>query len=121
MTEPAHFDPYDPACPSRQLLDRIGDRWTVLVMGVLADGPARPRDIAARVGGITPKMLTQTLKTLERDGLVNRTAYAEVPPRVIYDLTPAGATLEPVARAIQSWVREHAASVVAARERYDHA
>lgn len=119
MTEQLSFDPYDPGCPSRRLVDRIGDRWTVLVIGVLADGPARYGELAARVAGISPKMLSQTLRSLERDGLVSRRAWAEVPPRVEYRLTPSGASLQPVLLALERWAREHAGPVLAAQVAYD--
>ena len=75
----AEWDPYRGDCPSRMLLDRIGDRWTVLVVGVLSDGPHRFSELGRRVVGISQKMLTQTLRSLERDGLITRTVYAEVP------------------------------------------
>ncbi len=117
--EDIEWDPYDPNCPSRQLVDRIGDRWTILVIGVLADGSARYRDLADRVAGISPKMLSQTLKALERDGLVLRQAYAEVPPRVVYELTEAGQTLRPVLLELERWARKHMPGVLEARERYD--
>jgi len=119
VTEHPAFDPYDPGCPSRQLVDRIGDRWTVLVIGVLAEGPARYGELAGRVAGISPKMLAQTLKALERDGLVTREAFNTVPPRVEYALTPSGASLQPVLLAVSSWAREHAGSVLQAQAAYD--
>ena len=78
------FDPYARDCPTRALLDRIGDRWTVLVVGSLADGPLRFSQLARRVDGVSQKMLTQTLRALEADGLVTRTQYPEIPPRVEY-------------------------------------
>ena len=90
------FDPYAADCPSRRLVDRIGDRWAVLVIGVLSEGPARNGELAARVGGISPKMLSQTLRGLERDGLITREAHGTVPPRVEYALTASGASLQPV-------------------------
>src|SRR3954454_19504707 len=83
-------DPYQAGCPTRRILDRIGDRWTVLVIGVLGDGEARFSEVRRRVDGISQKMLTQTLRGLERDGLVRRTVRAEVPVRVDYALTEAG-------------------------------
>src|SRR6187551_1762525 len=88
------WDPYRLDCPSRRLLDRIGDRWTVLIMGALDAGPQRFSALAGRVGGISQKMLTQTLRSLERDGFVTRTAYAEIPPRVEYALTALGRSLQ---------------------------
>jgi DNA-binding HxlR family transcriptional regulator len=106
-------------CPSRQVLDRIGDRWSVLVVHVLAEGTLRHGEIAARIGGITPKMLTQTLRALERDGLLERTVYAEVPPRVDYTLTALGRSLLGLARALEDWAETHIEDVHAARAAYD--
>lgn len=109
------IDPYARDCPSRQLLDRIGDRWTVLVIGMLEDGPQRFSQISRRVDGISQKMLTQTLRSLEADGLVLRTAYPEIPPRVEYELTELGRSLlEPLAGLV-AWAREHMEEVQAAR------
>ena len=106
-------------CPSRQVLDRIGDRWSVLVVRVLADGTLRHGEIAARIGGITPKMLTQPLRGLERDGLATRTVHAEVPPRVEYALTDLGRSLLGVAQALEEWAETHISDVDAARVAYD--
>ena len=115
------FDPYAAACPSRKALDRIGDRWTVLVIGALSEGPLRFKDLARRVEGVSQKMLTQTLRGLERDGLVTRTVFAVVPPRVDYELTPLGRTLlEPLA-ALERWAVEHMPEVAAAQRAYDQA
>ena len=112
-------DPYSAACPSRQVLDRIGDRWTVLILGVLADGAKRFTELSRAVEGISQKMLTQTLRGLERDGLVTRTVHATVPVRVDYELTDLGRTLgEPIA-ALERWARDHLGDVVAARQEYD--
>ena len=119
MTETPAFDPYAADCPSRQLVDRIGDRWTVLVIGVLSEGPARNSELAARVGGISPKMLSQTLRGLERDGLITREAHSTVPPRVEYALTASGASLQPVLMAVEQWARDHAGSVLSAQAAYD--
>lgn len=113
------LDPYGAGCPSRRLLDRIGDRWTVLIVGTLADGPARFSDIRRSVAGISQKMLTQTLRGLERDGLVTRTVYPEVPPRVEYALTPAGQTLREPLKALERWSIEHFGQVSDAWEDYD--
>jgi DNA-binding HxlR family transcriptional regulator len=115
------LDPYVEGCPSRRILDRIGDRWTVLVVGTLDDGPRRFSDIRRRVGGISQKMLTQTLRGLERDGLVTRTVYAEVPPRVEYELTAAGTTLRAPLKELERWSIEHFGAVAASWERYDEA
>ena len=110
---------YAADCPVRQALNRIGDKWTTLVIGLLEDGPRRFSALQRGIGGISHKMLTQTLRSLERDGLVKRTAYAEVPPRVEYELTPLGETLcEPIA-AIIKWTESHIDEVVASQMRYD--
>lgn len=104
---PALGNPYDPNCPSRLLLDRIGDRWTVLVVGLLAQRPMRFNELAREIGGISQKMLTQTLRNLEADSLVDREVFAEVPPRVQYSLTDAGYSLQEPLRALETWAREH--------------
>lgn len=111
------LNPYADGCPSRKLLDRIGDRWTVLIVGTLADGPRRFSDIRRSVAGISQKMLTQTLRGLEHDGLVTRTVYAEVPPRVEYELTPAGESLREPLKALEQWSIEHFGQVAASWER----
>ena len=118
MSERA-FDPYAEDCPSRQALDRIGDRWTVLLVGALGDGPRRFSELSRRVEGISQKMLTQTLRGLERDGLVTRTVHAEVPPRVEYELTALGRTLSAPIAALERWAGDHMGDVLAARATYD--
>ena len=115
------YSPYAADCPSRQLLDRIGDRWSVLTIGALADGPRRYSAIATRVQGVSQKMLTQTLRALERDGLVTRTVFPEVPPRVEYQLTDAGRSLRAVLQPLEDWATSHMAAVGVAREEYDAA
>lgn len=114
------FDVMDVDCPSRPVLQRIGDKWTPLVMQALKSGPLRFTAIRIAVGGVTPKVLTQTLRTLERDGLIARTVFAQVPPRVDYALTPLGATLLEPLDATRAWAEEHAGAVLAARDDYDH-
>lgn len=113
--------PYQADCPARRILDRIGDRWTVLVVGVLADGEARFSELSRRIEGVSKKMLTQTLRGLERDGLVRRTVHPEVPVRVVYALTDAGRTLCEPLRALQEWSIAHLGDVAAAQEAYDRA
>lgn len=113
------WDPYARGCPSRELLDRIGDKWTVLLLGELADGhPHRYAALRDRVDGVSEKMLTQTLRHLEQDGLVARTVYPQVPPRVEYILTPLGHTLRSPLAALRRWSVQHVDDVVEARERY---
>lgn len=114
-------NPYIASCPTRRLLDRIGDRWTVLVVGILGQGDARFSELRRRIEGVSQKMLTQTLRGLERDGLVRRTVYPEVPVRVEYALTEAGRTLLEPLRALQEWSIEHLGDVSASQEAYDRA
>ena len=121
VTEPTEsWDPYARGCPSRDLLDRIGDKWTVLVLGELGKhGACRFTQLRKRLSGVSEKMLTQTLRALERDGLVHRTVYPTVPVRVEYELTPLGQTLREPLRALTEWSVQHIAEVLAAREEYD--
>jgi len=112
-------DVYASNCPTRQVLDRIGDKWTALIIGVLEEGPQRFSELRRGIGGISQKMLTQTLRSLERDGLVTRTVYAEVPPRVEYALTPLGETLSTPLAAIRLWAEANIAEVAAAQAAYD--
>ena len=95
------FDVLAAACPTRQVVNRIGDRWSLLVLYALEDGTRRFQELRRAVGGISQKMLTQTLRTLERDGLVQRRIYACVPPKVEYRLTPLGASLSGTIAAIR--------------------
>ncbi len=109
-------NPYERNCPTREILDRIGDRWTVLVIGTLHDGPQRFSQIARTVDGISQKMLTQTLRILERDGLVTRTQYPQIPPRVEYELTTLGRSLIEPLTALEKWAKDNMSKVLAARE-----
>ena len=110
---------YDRNCPSRQILDRVGDTWSALVVGSLGGRSLRYSELAQRIDGISPKMLTQTLRGLERDGLITRTVHAVVPPRVDYALTGLGESLLGVVQALALWAEMHIDDVEAARERYD--
>lgn len=110
---------YAKDCPSRQVLDRIGDAWSVLIVGSLKDGPLRYTQLAQRVPGVSPKMLTQTLRGLERDGLVTRTVHPVVPPRVDYALTTLGRSLLGLVDALQQWAETHIGDVIEARDAYD--
>ncbi|MEV4238106.1 MULTISPECIES: helix-turn-helix domain-containing protein [unclassified Nocardia] len=113
------YDAYVAECPTRQLLDRISDKWVSLILNALTDGPLRYAEINRVISGVSPKMLTQTLRTLERDGLLERRITAEVPVRVDYELTALGHSLQPVMRAIKTWAEERMDDVLAARARYD--
>lgn len=113
------FDAYFAECPSRKLLDRLSDKWVTLVLSSLASGERRYSDLARHIAGVSQKMLTQTLRGLERDGLVTRRVTPQVPVRVDYALTPLGQSLMPLVIAIKAWAEEHIEDVEAARERYD--
>ena len=107
-------------CPIRIVIDRIADKWTILTMSLLSDGaPHRFNELRRNIEGISQKMLTQTLRDLERDGLVVRTIYAEIPPRVEYALTPLGATLcGPIAR-LGEWAVAHVGEIKRAQAKFD--
>jgi DNA-binding HxlR family transcriptional regulator len=100
-------------------MDRIGDTWSVLVVVVLGDGAHRYSELAQAIDGISPKMLTQTLRGLERDGLISRTVHPVVPPRVDYALTPLGFSLLDLVKALESWAQNHMDDVTEARVAYD--
>jgi DNA-binding HxlR family transcriptional regulator len=109
------YTPYAAACPTRQALDRIADKWTVLIVGLLEQRPHRFGELLKGVDGISQKMLTQTLRSLELDGLVHRRAKATVPVTVEYSLTSTGRTLAEPLEAIRRWAEEHIEGVLAAR------
>ena len=111
---------YDKNCPTRHVLDRIADKYTVLVMIFLQDTPRRFSELQRMITGISQKMLTQTLRSLERDGLLTRTVYAEVPPRVEYALTPLGETLIAPLALLREWAETHMEAIAVAQTQYDH-
>jgi DNA-binding HxlR family transcriptional regulator len=115
----ASGDLFDPDCPTRLVLDRIGDKWTVLVVLLLSDGTLRFTELRSRVGGVAPKVLTETLRRMERDGLVTRQVYAEVPPRVDYTLTDLGHSLIAPIAAVGDWAEANLSRITAARAEYD--
>lgn len=121
MVTDTRGDAFDPNCPTRVVLDRLGDKWTVLVVGLLSDGPMRFTRLREGIGGVAPKVLTQTLRSLERDGLVTRTVHAQVPPRVDYELTDTGRSLAAPLDVLRDWAEVHVARILAAREEYDDA
>ena len=106
-------------CPSRTVLHRIGARWTVFVVNALADDPRRFTDLKAHIQGITPKVLTETLRSLEIDGLISRHEYPENPPHVEYALTPLGRSLLVPLRAVRLWAEQHVPDIEAARARHE--
>ena len=117
--EKADYDVFLAQCPSRQLLDRLSDKWVVLVLVALEEAPQRYSQLARTIAGVSQKMLTQTLRGLERDGLVTRSMTLSVPVRVDYALTPLGHCLLDVLRQVKGWAEAHMDEVLAARERYD--
>ena len=106
-------------CPSRQVLELIADKWTALVFYALEPGPRRFAELRRTIEGISQKMLTQTLRDLERNGLVARTVYPSVPPAVEYQLTPLGCTLRGPIHALVQWAEGHLPEVERARARFD--
>ncbi len=115
------YNAYIAECPSRQVLDAISDKWVTLVLSALAEGPLRYSDLSRRIAGVSQKMLTQTLRRLERDGLLTRTITPAVPVRVDYQLTTLGRTILPVVAAIKHWSEGHIHEIHAARVAYDQA
>jgi DNA-binding HxlR family transcriptional regulator len=127
------YDAFLASCPSRQLLDRISDKWVALVLAALgSDGPYHPgvdgvgeprsmrySELSRRLAGVSQKMLTQTLRSLERDGLITRTVTPTVPVTVTYELTDLGLSLHHVMRGIKVWAEAHMDEVLANREEYD--
>src|SRR6266513_2077877 len=109
----------DPACEVRNILDRIADKWSLLVICLLADGTRRFSELRREIDGISQRMLTLTLRQLEREGLVTRTVFPVVPPRVDYELTPRGSTLLATVRQLVVWADQHTDEIDGARARYD--
>lgn len=106
-------------CRAREILDRIGDKWSLYVIGLLGPGTKRFTELKREIDGISQRMLTVTLRGLERDGLVARKVYAVMPPRVEYSLTELGRTLLDKSTAIVTWAEEHLGEIDAARASYD--
>ena len=109
----------DAGCPLRDILDRIGGKWSVLVVILLKDDRRRFSDLRRMIDGISQRMLTQTLRHLERDGLVDRTVYPSVPMRVEYELTPLGRTLTEPLAALAAWAEGNRSAILSARAAYD--
>jgi DNA-binding HxlR family transcriptional regulator len=107
------------ACEIRDLLDRLADKWSLLVVELLGHGTHRFTELRRDIDGISQRMLTLTLRQLERDGLVLRTVYAVVPPRVEYELTPLGASLLDAIGPLVTWTRRHREQIAGARANYD--
>jgi DNA-binding HxlR family transcriptional regulator len=114
------LDPVSEDCRTlSSILGMVGDKWTVLIVVLLGDGPKRFNEIKRMVGGISQRMLTFTLRGLERDGLVTRTVFPTSPQRVEYELTKLGSTLWKAVEPLGSWARAHASEILASREKFD--
>lgn len=109
---------FDQPCPIRDVLDRIGDRWSLLVLEALADGTLRFNELMREIGDISKQMLSRTLRRLEQDGFLRRTVYAEVPPRVEYDLTDLGRSFLGPLRELVHWADAHHGAIVQSRRAY---
>ncbi|MER6397053.1 helix-turn-helix transcriptional regulator [Kitasatospora sp. NBC_01246] len=116
------LDVFAQLCPSRAMLADLADKWTMLILMSLGEfGPQRFSELQRAVDGVSRKMLTQSLRTLERNGLVRRTVYPETPPRVVYDLLPLGRELSALLAPVGRWTEERTAEMLAAREVFDGA
>ncbi len=113
------WDVFNDLCPTRQVLDRIADKWSVLIIRRLSDGTLRFSQLRRVINGISQKALTTTLRGLERDGIVSRRLYASVPPRVEYSLTELGRSLVRLVSGICAWAEGHIEEVLAARQAFD--
>lgn len=114
-----HYNAFLAQCPSRKLLDRISDKWVTLAIAALEPGPQRYSELSRTLAGVSQKMLTQTLRSLERDGLVSRTVTPSVPVRVDYELTDLGRSLHATIQHVKAWAEDHMDEVEAARTAYD--
>jgi DNA-binding HxlR family transcriptional regulator len=106
-------------CEVRQILDRVADKWSLLVIALLEHRTLRFTELRRKIDGISQRMLARTLRHLERDGLVRRTVHPTVPPRVDYELTSLGVTLHATIKALVTWTEKHQNEIAAAREAYD--
>jgi len=107
-------------CPIRQVLDRFGDKWSILILCLLGSkGKLRFTEISSQISDMSQKMQTETLRSLEKDGLINRTLYAEIPPRVEYELTDSGKSLIPHIEGLANWALENREGISKSRNRYD--
>jgi DNA-binding HxlR family transcriptional regulator len=112
-------NPFDARCPSQAVLALIGSKWSMLLLCILSAGPVRSGELGRRAGGISQKVLTQTLRELERHGIVHRRDFAEMPPRVEYSLTPLGRSLARLVRRIEAWVESNYSRMTRVVQAYD--
>ncbi|QKJ87195.1 Transcriptional regulator [Paramixta manurensis] len=113
------YSVFDSHCPARQFFERLADKWTLLIIGQLRHGPVRFNQLRRSVDGITQKVLSQTLKKLERDGLIARQVFATVPVTVEYSLTGLGCTLVETFERLAFWAESNIEEIIAAQKRYD--
>jgi DNA-binding HxlR family transcriptional regulator len=116
---PPGADVMSEMCPSRRVLELIADKWTMLILPALQEGPRRNNELLHAIGGVSQKMLTHTLRELQRNGLIERRDYGEIPPRVDYRLTALGHSLAGPIRTLDRWAERHFAEVQAARAAFD--
>lgn len=119
--QPPHWNPYLATCPTRQVLDCVADKWAVLIVGLLLSGPQRFGELRRAIEGVSQKMLTQTLRSLERDGIVHREVFASVPPKVEYSLTPLGVSLAGKLDGLRIWAEENMQAVFDHQKSFDEA
>ena len=112
------YDAFAETCPTRQVIAMLGDKWTALLVIALTPGPRKHGELRTQIAGISQKMLTQTLRTMERDGLVTRTVTPSVPVRVDYELTELGRDLSPVISGLKSWAERNMTRILQARDAY---
>ena len=111
---------YDPNCPVRNVLDRFGDKWSILIISILGEvGKLRFNELHKTIGDVSQKMLTTTLRTLETDGLISRKVFPEIPPRVEYELTEIGKSLVPHIVSLSMWADEHMPAIKRSRKKYE--
>lgn len=118
-SDDGRFDVMAEQCPTRQVIGRIGDKWSLLTLYALGQGTLRFSQLQREIQGVSQKMLTQTLRGLERDGLVSRRVYATVPPKVEYSLTPLGESLAKVITTLRTWAYGHMDEICQARDTFD--
>ena len=120
-SNPPPWDPYVATCPTRQVLDCVANKWAVLVLGLLSERRHRFGELQRGIDGVSQKVLTQTLRSLERDGIVERTVHPTVPPKVEYSLTPIGESLAATLGGLRAWAERNIEAVMSNRESFDQA
>lgn len=117
--EPKPADVFDADCPSRDVLELVGSKWSMLVICTLKNGPVRTGELRRTISGISQKMLTQTLRELERNGIIDRIDHKEVPPRVEYKLTEVGHSVGRLMKQMEHWIIDHYDYIMSSQQRYD--